>query len=150
MDDFVDLLPKNDAETAPFDALLIDQDIDGASGAIAGGKLQYTDQAAEETVILLTNRGLPGEAAKRANPGIETVVAKLIRPSRLLAALTPQAETARNPDGSIGSPDEAGPRNRRGWISFWRKTTWSISRWRWPCCQRADIAWISRITESRP
>jgi len=84
--------------TAPFDAVLIDQDIDGASGAIACAKYAQAQPDADTQVVLFINRGLAGEAAKRANPDIKNFVAKPARPSRLLAAIDPHGH-AENADG---------------------------------------------------
>jgi len=84
--------------SAPFDAVLIDQDIDGASGAIACAKYAQAQPDADTQVVLFINRGLAGEAAKRANPDIKNFAAKPARPSRLLAAIDPHGH-AENADG---------------------------------------------------
>lgn len=109
IDDFIGGSTPESAATAPYDAVLIDQDIDGASGAIACGKYRQLHPGSDTRMVLLTNRGLAGEAAKRANSDVELFVAKPLRPSRLLAAISPEADHARKiAEGRCGPNDVSG------------------------------------------
>lgn len=71
-----------------FDAIVIDQAIDRTGGAMFCAKIDEMTDGGEPRRILLTNRGLSGEAAKQMNPAIDTHVSKPVRPSRLFAALS--------------------------------------------------------------
>jgi two-component system, sensor histidine kinase and response regulator len=77
-----------------FDAVLIDQAIDRTSGAMICAKISTLLKDSDPRCILLTNRGLSGEAAKQMNPGIDAHISKPARPSRLLAALSDQPANA--------------------------------------------------------
>ena len=85
-------------ESGPFDAVLIHQDIDGASGTFACAKYAQAQPDADTQVVLFINRGLAGKAAQRANADIKNFVAKPARPSGLLAAIDPRGH-AENADG---------------------------------------------------
>ena len=87
----------------PFDAVLIDQDIDRTNGASickAWAQHARTDTARS---IMITNRGLSGEAARQMNPDVDGYLTKPVRPSRLFAAL------ASGPDTGAGGPPETAP-----------------------------------------
>lgn len=72
----------------PFDAVLIDQNLDRTSAASIRQALAPDDPSPATRGILLTNRGLSGEAASQINPLIDSYLSKPVRPSRLFAALT--------------------------------------------------------------
>lgn len=93
---------------------MIDQDIDGASGAIACAKYRQAHPEAETRIVLLTNRGLAGEAAKRANSDVEHFVAKPVRPSRILAAIDPAAAASTYGDGKNCAPGDVAAANPVG------------------------------------
>lgn len=76
---------KNDV---PYDTVLIDQDIDRTSGASIQKAVEAHTPFPVARSILLTNRGLSGEAAKQINPGVTDYLSKPVRPSRLFALLT--------------------------------------------------------------
>jgi len=71
-----------------FDVGLVDQSIDRASGVIVCKQLERFSEEGGIRRILISNRGLLGEAAKKMNPGVDVHIAKPVRPSRLIAALT--------------------------------------------------------------
>jgi len=71
----------------PFDAVLIDQNLDRTSGVSICQALAPDGPSPETRSILLTNRGLSGEAARQINPLIDNYLSKPVRPSRLFAAL---------------------------------------------------------------
>ena len=109
IDEFIGESASASVATAPYDAVLIDQDIDGASGAIACAKYTQLHPDSGTRIILLTNRGLAGEAAKRANGDLEIFVAKPLRPSRLLSAIAPEADNVRKfAEGRCGPNDISG------------------------------------------
>ena len=78
----------------PFEAALIDQDIDGTSGVVVARALVPDDSSREMRSILLTNRGLSGDAARQMNSAVDAYLSKPVRPSRLAAALTTGSEEA--------------------------------------------------------
>ena len=78
----------------PFEAALIDQDIDGTSGVAVVRALVPDDFSREMRSILLTNRGLSGDAARQMNSAVDAYLSKPVRPSRLAAALTTGSEEA--------------------------------------------------------
>ncbi|MGB0631315.1 MAG: response regulator [Alphaproteobacteria bacterium] len=102
------------AAQSQYDCLVIDQDIDGASGAIACAKYRQAHPEAETRIVLLTNRGLAGEAAKRANSDVEHFVAKPVRPSRILAAIDPAAAASTYGDGKNCAPGDVAAANPVG------------------------------------
>jgi two-component system, sensor histidine kinase and response regulator len=75
------------ADGKHFDAILIDQSIDRTSGAMIFRKLTALTDREDTRCIMLTNRGLSGEAAKQMTPGLDGHINKPVRPSRLRALL---------------------------------------------------------------
>ena len=85
-----------------FDAILVDQSIDRTSGAVIFRKLAAITDREMTRCIMLTNRGLSGEAAKQMTPGVDGHINKPVRPSRLLALLQ-SGEDVPNGDANTGS-----------------------------------------------
>ena len=106
MDGLQHALQSAGREDAPFGTVLVDQEIDGASGGIACGKIEATPCCEDSRVVLITNRGLAGEAARRANPDIGRFIAKPLRPSRLLSALSQEQDAPAGNEADTGErPD---------------------------------------------
>ncbi|CAN0455388.1 unnamed protein product, partial [Laminaria digitata] len=85
----------------PFDAVLIDQNIDRTNGVAISQVLALTASTDQTRSILLTNRGLSGQAARQMNSVVDGYLSKPVRPSRLSAALgpdpTPEDNDKNNP-----------------------------------------------------
>lgn len=71
----------------PFDSVLIDQNLDRTSAVSICQALAPDGPSPATRGILLTNRGLSGEAARQINPLIDSYLSKPVLPSRLFAAL---------------------------------------------------------------
>ena len=76
------------ASNAPFDTILIDQNIDGTSGFAICRALPPDASSRRTRIILLTNRGLSGDAARQMNSAVDAYLNKPVRASRLSASLT--------------------------------------------------------------
>lgn len=95
---------RRSEDGSEFDAIVIDQAIDRTGGAMFCAKIDSLTDGGTPRRILLTNRGLSGEAAKQMNPGIDTHISKPIRPSRLFAALSP--ESVNSGDAGTGTAED--------------------------------------------
>lgn len=76
------------ASDRPYDTILIDQNIDDTSGLAICRALAPDASSPRTRAILLTNRGLSGDAARQMNSTVDAYLSKPVRPSRLSAALT--------------------------------------------------------------
>lgn len=90
----------------PFDAVMIDQDIDRTSGVSICQALTPEGAGRIARCILLTNRGLSGEAARQINPVVDGYLSKPVRPSRLSAALTAGTNAESGSDGNPHASDD--------------------------------------------
>jgi two-component system, sensor histidine kinase and response regulator len=90
------------ADGTHFDAILVDQSIDRTSGALIFRKLAAITGRENTRCIMLTNRGLSGEAARQMTPGVDGHINKPVRPSRLLALLRAGSDGL-NDDANAGS-----------------------------------------------
>lgn len=110
---------KKEIETAaqngtPFDAILLDQGIDRTSGASIC-QVESISKSEQTRTILLTNRGLSGEAARQINPLVDSYLSKPVRPSRLSVALGrgPNEETGDSADRDSKDDQPAVPDGNR-------------------------------------
>jgi len=85
----------------PFDTILIDQNIDGTSGLAICRALAPDASPPRTRAILLTNRGLSGDAARQLNSAVDAYLSKPVRPSRLSAMLAVGVDNA-IPDRDTG------------------------------------------------
>lgn len=90
----------------PFDVVLIDQNIDRTSGVSICKALVPDDEGEKTRRILLTNRGLSGDAARQINPVVDNYLSKPVRPSRLSAALTAGSNAETGDDGNSRLDDD--------------------------------------------
>ena len=108
----------------PFDAVLIDQNLDRTSAASIRQALAPDDPSPATRGILLTNRGLSGEAASQINPLIDSYLSEPMRPSRLFTALTPaRTRTPAMTGVRFRTTVKSTPRSTIIFGYFWRKTT---------------------------
>ena len=91
-----------------FDAILIDHSIDRTSGAAICNKLETIPECRDTRLILLTNRGLSGAAAKQMTPGIDGHLSKPVRPSRLRAALMADMDSPGGIEDAGAQPGQDG------------------------------------------
>jgi len=94
------------ADGKHFDAILVDQSIDRTSGAVIFRKLAAITDREKTRCIMLTNRGLSGEAAKQMTPGVDGHINKPVRPSRLLALLRSDSDNL-DGDANTGSQSDS-------------------------------------------
>jgi two-component system, sensor histidine kinase and response regulator len=95
------------ANGTPFDIVLVDQDIDGACGVNVSRALARDASSRGTRLVLLTNRGLSGDAARQMNSSVDACLNKPVRPSRLYAALEVGGEKTAS-DGTAGQSIDRG------------------------------------------